>query len=391
MSVAYFDCFSGAAGDMILGALIDAGAELDTVQGQLDRLEVDGCAVGAEKVTKGGLAGTQITVAGESGAGAPHRSLSDVREIIEGGSLSEPVTQRSLAIFGRLAEAEAAVHNCTVDKIHFHEVGAVDAIADIVGVSVALDALGVDRVVCSPIPVGSGTVTCAHGVLPIPAPATAKLLEGVPLADCEEVGELTTPTGAAILTTVAESFGPLPAMTIERVGYGAGRREGRHRPNLLRAILGSPVGGAEADEILILEANIDDASPEVVAYSIERLLDAGALDAYCTPIYMKKSRLGMLVTVLASPDRVTDIEQVLFAETTTLGVRRHGARRSKLAREIVQVETSFGPIGVKVGLRGGEVVTAAPEFEDCRAAARREDVALRVVMEAARAAWRDRK
>jgi uncharacterized protein (TIGR00299 family) protein len=314
--------------------------------------------------------------------------LSEIRRIIEAAGLPENVARRSLAAFARLADAEAAVHNCSVENVHFHEVGAVDAIVDIVGAMAALDDLGVGRVTCSPLPTGSGTVTCAHGVLPVPAPATARLLQGVPLADCDEVGELTTPTGAAILTTVADSFGPLPAMAIGRIGYGAGQREGRHRPNLLRVILGEPSGAGGTDEVVVLEANIDDASPEVLGYCVERLLEAGALDAYTVPIYMKKSRAAALLTVLAEPDRAAELEAIVFAETTTFGVRRHTARRSKLSREVVQVETPFGRIGVKIGWRGHEVVTVAAEYEDCRTAARQLGVPLREVMETAVRAWR---
>ncbi|MCP4251638.1 MAG: nickel pincer cofactor biosynthesis protein LarC [bacterium] len=390
MTVAYFDCFSGASGDMILGALIDAGADVEHIGRQLAGLSVAGCSVSAEKVVKQGLSATQVTVPGESADSAPHRHLATIRKIIEDGGLSEQVRARAIAVFERLAEAEAAVHGCSVEEVHFHEVGAVDAIADIVGAMVALDDLGVERVVCSPLVVGSGTVRCAHGELPIPAPATANLLRGVPLADCDEPGELTTPTGAAILTTLADAYGPPPAMSIERIGYGAGRREGRNRPNLLRVMLGTPVATLETDEIVVLEANLDDASPEVVGYCVERLLEAGALDAYLVPIYMKKSRPAVVLTALAEPGRVAEMERIIFAETTTLGVRRHLARRTKLPRTLERVETPYGPIGVKIGRQGDEVVTTAPEYEDCRAAAKHHGVPLRVVMDAALRTWQQR-
>ncbi|MCH7814297.1 MAG: nickel pincer cofactor biosynthesis protein LarC [Planctomycetes bacterium] len=390
MTVAYFDCFSGASGDMILGALIDAGADVEHIGRQLAGMSIAGCSVSAAKVVKQGLAATQVTVPGESAESAPHRHLETIRQIIQDSDLSEQVRARAIAVFQRLAEAEAAVHGCSIEEVHFHEVGAVDAIADIVGAMVALEDLGVERVVCSPLVVGSGTVRCAHGELPIPAPATANLLRGVPLADCDEPGELTTPTGAAILTTLAESFGPLPAMTIERIGYGAGRREGRNRPNLLRVMLGRPLAELETDEIVVLEANLDDASPEVVGYCLERLLEAGVLDAYVVPIYMKKSRPAVLLTVLSETGRVAEIERIIFAETTTLGVRRHRARRTKLARTVERVETPYGPIGVKVGRWGDELMTTAPEYEDCRAAAKQHEVPLRAVMDAALRAWQQR-
>ena len=390
MTIAYFDCFSGASGDMILAALVDAGADVANLRRQLEALSVGGCSILAEKITKQGFAATRITVPGHPGEDAPHRSPGTVRRIIKDAELSDWVKRQAVAVFQRLAKAEATVHACPVEQVHFHEVGAVDAIADIVGAMIALEDLGVDRVLCSPIPTGSGTVTCAHGVLPVPAPATADLLRGVPLAECDEAGELTTPTAAAVLTTLAESFGPLPAMTVERSGYGAGRREGVQRPNLLRVILGKPVTEMQTDEITVLETNLDDVSPEVVGYCLERLLEAGALDAYAVPIYMKSSRPATLLTVLAEPQRVPDLEAILFAETTTLGVRRQTARRSKLSRRTERVETPFGLIGVKVGRRGQGVLTAAPEYRDCREAARRHHVALRVVMEAALRVWHER-
>lgn len=388
MTIAYFDCFSGASGDMILGALLDAGADPAAIQQQLAALGIEGCSVQADKIKKQGLAATQVTVPGDTGQASPHRSFGTIRGIIEKARLSERVKQQAIAVFRRLAEAEAKVHDCAPEQVHFHEVGAVDALADIVGTAIALENLAVVRVVCSPLPTGSGTVTCAHGILPVPAPATAELLKGVPLAASDEVTELTTPTGAAILTTVADSFGPLPAMTIERTGYGAGRREGKSRPNVLRVILGKPVTAPEVDVITVLEANLDDATPEVVGYCTERLLEAGALDVYCVPIYMKKSRPAVLLTVLAEPHGVAQLEGILFAETTTLGVRRHEVRRSKLSRATVRVETPFGPVAVKVARRDEQVVTVAGEYDDCRAAARKHGVALRVVMEAAANAWR---
>jgi uncharacterized protein (TIGR00299 family) protein len=313
--------------------------------------------------------------------------LGAIRSIIEQADLVARVKNRAIAAFERLAQAEAQAHGCTLEQVHFHELGAVDTIADVVGAMLALDELGIDRVVCSPVAVGSGTVECAHGVLPVPAPATLNLLVGVPLAECDVSGELTTPTGAVILTTVAEGFGPLPPMTVERVGYGAGTRDLPDRPNLLRVILGGAVSPGEADEIVVLEANLDDTTPEVVGHCLERLLEAGALDAYCVPIYMKKSRPAFTLTVLAEPRKVADLEGIVFAETSTLGVRRHQVRRSKLAREVDRVETPFGLIAVKIGRRESVVVTVAPEYEDCQAAARHHGVPLREVMESASQAW----
>jgi len=383
MRIAWFDCFSGASGDMILGACLDAGAPIEAVRAELATLPLAGYELLAQKIRKQGFAATQVEVRMDPAAERPHRHLKHVRQIIEDSRLSDRVKARAVAVFTRLAEAEAAAHGTTIEKVHFHEVGAVDAIVDVVGACVALDLLGVDEVRCSPIPTGTGTVTCEHGVMPVPAPGTANLLCGVPLAACDEPAELTTPTGAAILTTLATAFGPLPAMTLERTGYGAGRREGRTRPNLLRVLLGRSQADRESDEILVIEANIDDSTPEVLGYVVEKLLTAGAVDAFCTPIYMKKNRPAVMITALVEPARQSAIEDIILAETTTFGLRSYRAGRTKLDRSHVVVETPYGAIRVKVGRRGGRLVTASPEFEDCRAAAERAGVPLREVMAAA--------
>lgn len=373
---------------MIVASLIDAGADERAVRAAIDGLGLTGYTLSIEKVNKQGLAATRFQVTLDASAPQPHRHLKHVVEIITNAKLAGPIKARAIQIFTRLAEAEAAVHGTTIEKVHFHEVGAVDAIIDIVSAVVALDSLGVTSVHCAVMVTGSGTVACAHGVMPVPAPATANLLRGIPLAPCDEVGELTTPTAAAVLTTLASRFGPMPGMTVRTIGYGAGTREGSSRPNVLRVFVGEECGNAESetDEVAVLETNLDDVSPEIVAHSIERLFDAGVLDAYTLPIQMKKGRTGVLLTVLCEPDRAAAIEQVIFAETGTFGVRRHNARRSKLVRRHETVETSYGPIRVKVGVRG-QVVSAAPEFEDCKAAAGRHGVPIRLVFDAARAAW----
>jgi uncharacterized protein (TIGR00299 family) protein len=392
MRIGYFDCFSGASGDMILGACLDAGLPFEELREALSGLSVSGYTLKADRVRKQGFAATQFDAVLEPTTGHPHRHLKHVREIIEAGQLSGSVRERAIRIFTRLAEVEAAAHDTTIEKVHFHEVGAIDAIVDIVGACVALERLGIEKVVCSPIPTGSGTVKCEHGIMPVPAPATAALLQGVPLADCDEPGELTTPTGAAILTTLASEYGGLPAMALEKVGIGAGRRDGKNRPNILRLLIGTAGGesdAAETDEILILEANLDDASGELIGHLFDRLFEAGALDVYLTPIYMKKNRPASQVTVLAEPARRDAIEAALFAETTTFGVRSYPARRRKLARSHETVQTEFGPIRIKVGRQGDRVITAAPEYEDCREAAVRSGRPLREVMELARRAWQD--
>lgn len=401
MTLAYFDCFSGAGGDMIVASLIDAGADIAALQHGLAGLGVGGYALTIEPVKKQGFAATRFHVALEDEKHQPHRHLKDVLKIIDSAAnLSTKVKENAGRIFRRLAEAEAAVHGTDINKVHFHEVGAVDAILDVVGACLALELLGVTRVVCSPIPTGSGTVICSHGVMPVPAPATAELLKGVPIATTDEVGELTTPTAAAILTTLAESFGPIPAMTVRATGYGAGTRDGRTCPNVLRVWIGDPASVASAieydrpagtvplelDEVVVLETNLDDATPQVVAYCIERLLTGGALDAFAVPIQMKKSRPGLLLTAIAEAARVGELERILFTETPTFGIRRHRTQRTKLARRHVSVSTPFGEIRVKVG-EGAGASTATPEFDDCLAAAKRSGAALRDVMEAARSAF----
>jgi len=386
MTTAYFDCFNGAAGDMILASLIHAGADADALRRQLAALPIGGYTLAVETINKQGFAATRFRIDQDETAAQPHRHLKDIVDILDGADLPGPVIDKAKQIFTRLAEAEAKVHGTTIDAVHFHEVGAIDAILDITGTVIALDQLGVDRVVVSPIPVGSGTVRCDHGVMPVPAPATAELLRGVPIAETEETGELTTPTGAAVLTTLADAFGPVPDMRIDAIGYGAGTRDGRTRPNVLRVMLGTTSDAAESDRITVLETNLDDETPEVIAHATGRLLAAGALDVYTLPIQMKKGRPGTLLTVLVEPGQAGELEAVLFAETSTFGVRRATMWRSKLRRRHETVRTRFGAIRVKVGTREG-VTTATPEYEDCRAAAEAHGVALRVVMDAARRAW----
>ena len=388
MSIAYFDCFSGAGGDMIVAALIDAGADVEALRTGLSSLKVGGYQLSIERVTRQGIAATRFHVELEPAAHQPHRHLRHILDILKASDLPEGVQSKACRIFERLAEAEAAVHGTTVETVHFHEVGAVDAIVDVVGAVLALDLLRADRVICSPIPTGSGTVTCDHGVLPIPAPATARLLQGVPIAACNEVGELTTPTAAAVLTTLASGFGPIPEMTLTAVGYGAGAREGGGRPNVLRVLLGQAAGDqSDVDQIVMLETNLDDASPEMIGYCTERLFNEGALDVYAVPIQMKKGRPGVVLTVLCGVTKASAMERVLFVETTTFGVRRRTVERTKLRRRLETVTTRFGDIRMKIGEREG-VVTASPEYEDCKAAAVKHGVALREVIAAANAAWR---
>jgi len=390
MRIAYFDCFSGAAGDMILAALIAAGADRSRVDAELRKLNVPGWSLHVADVKKQGFAAVKVDVDFEEQNA--HRHLHHIEKIIKDSALGDGVKQRAIAIFTRLAAAEAKVHGTTIEKVHFHEVGAIDAIVDITGACIALDLLAIERVYCSAIPTGSGTVKCDHGVMPIPAPATAELLTGVPLAACEETGELITPTGAAILTELADGrFGPMPEMKIATMGYGAGTRDGKTRPNVLRVMLGDTAASApyETDTVVELAANLDDCTGEEIGFVMEQLLEAGALDVWTSPISMKKSRPGVLLSVLARPAEAAALEDVILRQTTSFGVRRSTATRSKLAREHVTVETKFGSIRVKMGKRNSDAIKAMPEYDDCCIAAERHGVALRDVMQAALAALKN--
>lgn len=387
MTVAYFDCFAGAGGDMVVASLLDAGCDPAALRAQLAKLRVPGFEIQLERASRGGIAGTRFVVALTEG-GHAHRGLADILALLDGGGLAPRATDRAKRVFARLAGAEAKVHGIDVAKVHFHEVGAVDSIVDIVGACVALELLDVDRVLCSPIPVGSGTLQCDHGTLPIPAPATAELLAGAAISALPLSGEATTPTAAAIFTTLAESFGPLPAMRVSAVGCGAGTRDDGPVPNILRVFLGDQDAEGSTDTVVELSANLDDCTGEVLGATIENLLAAGALDAWAAPVVMKKSRPGWSLSALAAPCDADALEAMILRETTTFGVRRADRSRTKLLREHQTVETPYGPIRIKLGRRGGQVVTATPEFEDCRAAASCHHVAVREVLSAAADAYR---
>ena len=390
MRLMYVDAFSGVSGDMLLGALLDAGLPEADLRRCLDGLPVTGYDLAVRREVRKGLQATRAEVR-LAHASHHHRGVSDIVSLIDSADLPGLAASWSKAVFSRLAEAEATVHGTTPDEVHFHEVGAVDAIVDIVGTCVGLALLGVERLVASPLPMGSGYVQAAHGRLPVPAPAVVELARGVPTADCDEPGELTTPTGAAIVVALAEGFGPMPAMVPEAVGYGAGARKGRHTPNLLRVVLGEPVddaaAGAETDAVWLLEANLDDATGETVGAATKALLAAGALDVWLTPATMKKGRPGVVLACLAAENGRGAVENTIFAETTTFGIRRRRVDRTKLGREHVPVETPFGTVRIKVGRRGGQVVTALPEYDDCLRLADEQGVAFREVYQAARAAY----
>ena len=385
MKTLYFDCFAGASGDMILGAMIAAGVDPEAFRQQLSLLDVSGYSIDFEIVDRSGLSATHARV--QTKHEHAHRHLDDILKIIDDSHLPAGVKERAGKIFTRLAEAEAHVHNQPVQKVHFHEVGALDAIIDVVGASICFELLNIERFVCSSLHVGSGTVEMDHGRFPVPPPAVAELLKGVPFYSTEVAGELLTPTGAAIITTVCTEYGPVPRFRLQQTGYGAGTRQYEKFPNALRVLIGDDEAPVGDEKLLVLETNVDDMSPKMFGYVMERALELGALDCYFTPVQMKKNRPGVLLSVLC---RLADREkfmQLLFEETTTLGIRSYEVDRCALERQTVCVETPYGPIDVKVARLGEKVVNAMPEYEQCRQAARAANVALRVVEETARRAF----
>jgi len=386
MKLAFFDCFSGISGDMTLGALVDAGLAVDHLRSALQSLDVPGWQLSAEKVWKNGVAATQVKVTTEDQS--KHRSLSTVLGILQKSHLSPSVRHRATAVFTKLGEAEATVHDVPLEKIHFHEVGAVDAIVDIVGACIGFEALGIEAFVCSALNVGGGTAKMAHGILPVPAPATARLLLGKPTYSNGVQKELVTPTGAAIVATLCDHFGPQPPITVSAIGYGAGTTDLEGQPNVLRVMIGDSTEKTVAgfdEEISVIEANLDDMNPQIYGYFSERALTAGALDVYTTPVQMKKNRPGTLLTVLCKPQDISAMISLVFAETTTFGVRSYRAQRRVLPREHVSVSTTFGDVRIKLSRVNGRILHIAPEYEDCRRLAEQHNVPLqRVIQEALR-------
>jgi pyridinium-3,5-bisthiocarboxylic acid mononucleotide nickel chelatase len=392
VKIAYFDCFSGVSGDMTLGALADAGCDLEVLRTGLQGLQVPGWTISSEKVWKNGMAATHVRVTTEDQT--KHRSLSTILEILEKSKLADSVRKNSAAIFCNLGEAEAFVHDVPLDKIHFHEVGAVDAIVDIVGACIGFDALGIKKFTCSPLNVGGGAAKMAHGVLPVPAPATAKLLQGKPTYSNGVQKELVTPTGAAIVATLCEEFGPQPPMTVSAIGYGAGTADLEGQPNVVRIMIGEAaekvVPGFD-EEISVVEANLDDMNPQIYGYFLEKALTAGALDVYTTPVQMKKNRPGTLLTLLCKPQDTNSLMSLVFAETTTFGARSYRAQRRTLPRESVNVHTQYGDVRVKVSSANGHISHASPEFEDCKKLAEENRVPLQQVMNEAMRAYSSKK
>src|SRR5262245_51602229 len=423
----YLDCFAGASGDMLLGAMLDCGLDFELLRSELLKLGVEGYELSLKRVDRSGISAVKFDVllTGESHSSeherhhehdhtrehhhnhehshehsperSPqehhhhgHRGLSEIIRVIASSNLSERAKQRAQTIFRRIGEAESKIHNIPIEAVHFHEVGAIDSIVDITGACVAFDALNIERIISSPLHVGSGVFKCAHGPYPVPGPATAELLKGVPSYSKDIEGELVTPTGAAIISTLAESFGPMPMMKIEKVGYGAGTRDYPKFPNALRAIIGELEDDADRtpSNVTVIEANIDDMNAQVFGYLMERALAAGALDIFYTPVQMKKNRPGVLLTLLCNPSDRERMTEIIFRETTTLGVRYRNEQREILRREFVTVETEHGTIRIKISrAKDGRVMNASPEFEDCRAAAEKSGVGLRDAQTAALKAY----
>jgi uncharacterized protein (TIGR00299 family) protein len=388
MKIAYFDCFAGASGDMILGALMDAGLSPETLKTELAKLDLTHYDLQQKKVVKRGLGGSQaVVIVDEEHHHHHHRHLSHIEEIITTSTLDEWVKQKSVQIFRRLAEAEAKVHRTTIEKIHFHEVGAMDAIIDVVAAVAGLTAMGIQKIYCSPLHLGTGTVECAHGTLPVPAPATAELVKGFPVYSTGVAGELLTPTGAAILTTLASDFGPMPAMSVEKIGYGAGTSEPAI-PNLLRVMIGQTaedVKEVEMEQVAVLETNIDDMNPQMYDYLIQKILKMRAMDIFLTPVQMKKNRSGTLLTIICLPEMVAEFSDFLLRETTTIGLRWRIDNRIKAHRTIQAIQTQYGAIKFKVAKIGHRTINVAPEYEDCKRAALESGIPLKQVMEDVRA------
>jgi pyridinium-3,5-bisthiocarboxylic acid mononucleotide nickel chelatase len=404
--VLYFDCFSGIAGDMVLGAMLDAGLPLGELKNALGSLALPGVHIHADRVLRTGVSATKFTVhthdhgdpshdhshgghaghdhdhathAAQDHEHQPHHSLPEIFALIDRAALSPAGRERARAMFQRLAEAEASIHQMPVERVHLHEVGAIDSIIDIVGAVFAMEWAGVDRIVCSPLNVGGGMVSSAHGRFPVPAPATVSLLGDAPIYAGSVQKELVTPTGALIATTYAAAFGPVPAMSVERVGYGAGERDDPATPNVLRVLIGREADALRAERVAVVECEIDDMNPQLFGVAMDRLYAAGALEVFFAAVQMKKNRPGTLLTVVCRPDARAAMADIVFRETTTIGVRYYEVERECLVREHVTIETPIGPIRFKVASRDGRVLNAAPEFEDCAKLAAARSLAVKDV------------
>ena len=382
MRIGYFDCFSGASGDMILGALIDAGLSPQRLREELKKLRIPTVHLKAEKVLKAGLAATQVTVEGRNEKRS-HRNLKEILRIVERSGVETDVKEKSGEIFKRIASVEGMIHRMPMEEIHFHELGGLDSIVDIVGSVWGIRQLGIEKIYVSKVNVGGGFVKCEHGILPVPAPATLSLMEGRPIYSSGVERELFTPTGAAILSTLGSEFGSMPLINVERIGHGAGRDDLVH-PNLLRLIIGTSVLTSQKERVVVIETNIDDMNPQFYDYVIEKLLAMKVLDVFITPVLMKKNRPGHLLTVICSSEKLPSVTAFLLRETTTLGLRWHEEERAKTDREILPLQTKYGRIRFKLARWEGKVINLSPEYEDCKRLALEKRVPLKEVFEEAR-------
>ena len=380
---------------MFMAAMLDAGLEPRRLLEELKKISLGFYEFKRTRVMRGGLAGTRVEI--RDPGKHPARHLAEIENLINGSTLAESVKAKALKVFGRLADAEGKLHNMPPSEVHFHEVGALDAIIDIVSACAGLELMEISELICSPLNVGGGRIEAAHGTLPVPAPATAELLKDIPIYSSGVEGELVTPTGAAIVSTLASSFGPMPSMKVERIGYGAGTKDFPHHPNLARLFVGQSVEiykgvpGAPGDELVsIIQANLDDMSPQLYGYFVEQALAAGALDVTCSPVQMKKNRPGLEVSVMCESAKCDALALLLFEQTTTIGLRIYEARRKVLEREILQVETQHGAVRVKVAKQNGKVMNVAPEYDDCQRLAMEKNVPLKEIILAAQIAFREK-
>ncbi|MEK6982993.1 MAG: nickel pincer cofactor biosynthesis protein LarC [Nanoarchaeota archaeon] len=382
MKIAYFDCFSGISGDMIIGALIDLGLDIRFLKKELKKLNLKGYVIKTKKVSKRGINATKFDVVMDNKLSNKERNLKEINKIIDNSKLDIKANNTIKEIFQKIGNAEAKIHNKPVNNIHFHEIGAIDAIIDIAGAVIGLKKLGIEKIYCSKLNVGSGFVEFSHGRFPVPAPATAEILQGVPVYSTNVEAELVTPTGAAIAAALADKFGAMPAMKIEKIGYGAGSKE-LEQPNVLRVFLGETCE-IKNDAIDVIETNIDNMNPEIYPYLIDKLMENGALDAYLTNIIMKKGRPAVKLTVLADRNNTDKLCRIIFDETTTIGVRIYQAEKRKLDREIKTIKAKYGHVGIKISKSGDNIMNAMPEYGDCARIAKNKKIPLKKVYEDAR-------
>ena len=381
MKIAYFDCFSGISGDMTLGAIIANGIPIETLSAEIAKLKLKGYELKSRPIVKNGISATKVDVLIHEKQ--TFRHLSKIIELIENSRLNPTVKEKSIAVFKRLGEAEAKVHGIAIEKVHFHEVGALDAIIDIVGSVAGLHLLGIEKIYASRLNLGTGFVKSEHGVIPVPAPATVELCKGIPVYSTNIQKELTTPTGAALISTLASGFGDLPALRLLSSGYGAGDTEIEGQANVLRILIGELVESNKTETVTVIETNIDDLNPQIYDYLMERLFDSGALDVYYSPVQMKKNRPAVVLTVLAKPSDNAKLCEIIFSETSTFGIRTYQTQRQILTREFIPVKTPYGEVRIKVGSLNGKIQSATPEYEDCKKLAKKKKVPLKIIQQSA--------